>query len=94
MRGEGKGRRGEGCHIGGQTMMNKKKTSKYEANIRFVNHMDTTTCTEIFQISLLNFASGMMLLCTLLWGPSAALLMGLDLTKLGMLPGWSTSLLR
>ena len=56
--------------------------------------MITSKDMEAFQINLLILASLMMLLNTLSRGLSPALPMGLDLTKNGMLPAWSTSLLR
>lgn len=64
--------------------MGNKKTSKEGASIRYANHIHTTTCTEVFQINLLSFASRRMLICTLSPGPNSALPMGLDMTKSGV----------
>ena len=46
-----------------------------------INHTDTSTNMEVFQINLLNFTSRMMLLYTLARGLSAALLWGLSRTS-------------
>lgn len=56
--------------------------------------MITNKETMVNQINLFNFVSRMMFLYTLSRGLSTMLPMGLDLTKFGMLRGWSTNLLR
>ena len=73
-------------------MGNQKKTIKNGISIRYLNHMDTNTWTKVFQINLLNFASQTMLLYTLSRGLNVTLPMGLDLTKFGTLPRWTTNL--
>ena len=77
-----------------QQQSQKQKTSKNKASIRYVNHMITSKDMEEFQINLLSLASLMMLLNALSRGLKPTLPMGLDLTKNGMLPAWTTSLLR
>jgi hypothetical protein len=77
-----------------QQQSQQQKTSKNEASISKCEPHDTSKDMEAFQINLLSLASLMMLLNTLSRGLSAALPKGLDLTKNGMLPAWSTSLLR
>ena len=91
-----------GRRIWGRTMGKNKKNNnhnnkrhpKTEQVLDMVMHMITSKDMDAFQINLLNLASLMMLLYTLSRGLSAALPMGLDLTKKGMLPAWSASLLR